>query len=81
MFYLRFLMGIRTYSWMKLYSWGVPEADVWVDTENQLHITVKDVRSAKYAVTDYVYNSSDAMFFGRDVLYGDGINYFGTTAR
>ena len=60
---------------------GVPEADVWVDTENQLHITVKDVRSAKYAITDYVYNSSDAMFFGRDVLYGDGINYFGTTAR
>ena len=60
---------------------GVPEADVWVDTENQLHITVKDVRSARYAITDYVYSSFDTMFFGRDVLYGDGINYFGTTAR
>ena len=60
---------------------GVPEADVWVDTENQLHITVKDVRSARYAITDYVYSSFNTMFFGRDVLYGDGINYFGTTAR
>lgn len=60
---------------------GVPEADVWVDTENQLHINVKDVRSARYAITDYVYSSFNTMFFGCDVLYGDGINYFGTTAR
>ena len=60
---------------------GAPEADVWVDNENKLHITVKDVRSARYAITDYVYSSFDTMFFGRDVLYGEGINYFGTTAR
>lgn len=60
---------------------GMPEADVWTDAQENLHIVLRDVRSAKYSVTDYVYNSETKEFVGSVVLDGEGINYMGTTAQ
>ena len=60
---------------------GMPEADVWTDAQENLHIVLRDVRSAKYSVTDFVYYSQAAEFVGSVVLDGEGINYMGTTAK
>lgn len=60
---------------------GMPEADVWTDAQENLHIVLRDVRSAKYSVTDYVYYSEAKEFVGSVVLDGEGINYMGTTAK
>ena len=60
---------------------GVPEADVWVDTQNKMHIVVRDVRTARYRVTDFIFDSEEKTFIGTDVLNGEGINYIGTTRK
>ena len=60
---------------------GMPEADVWTDAQENLHIVLRDVRSAKYSVTDFVYYSQAAEFVGSVVFDGEGINYMGTTAK
>ena len=60
---------------------GVPEADVWVDDQNKMHIVVRDIRTARYRVTDFTYDSEKKEFIGNDVLNGDGINYLGTTGK
>lgn len=60
---------------------GMPEADVWTDAQENLHIVLRDVRSAKYSVTDFVYYSQAGEFVGSVVLDGEGINYMGTTAK
>lgn len=60
---------------------GVPEADVFIDQQEQLHIILRDVRTAKYRVTDFVYDAENKKFIGRDVLDEDAINYIGTTGR
>ena len=56
---------------------GVPASDVWTDTDNQLHIVIRDVRTARYRITDYVYNQENQQFEGRFVMDYDGINYRG----
>ena len=56
---------------------GVPASDVWTDTDNQLHIVIRDVRTARYQITDYIYNQENQQFEGRFVMDYDGINYWG----
>ena len=60
---------------------GVPAADVFIDQQEQLHIILRDVRTAKYRVTDFVYDAENKKFVGKDVLNEDAINYIGTTGR
>lgn len=60
---------------------GVPEADVFIDQHEQLHIILRDVRTAKYRVTDFAYDAENKKFIGKDVLDEDAINYIGTTGR
>ena len=60
---------------------GMPEADAWIDEQEKLHIVVRDVRTARYRVTDFTYDSEKKEFVGNDVLNGDGINYLGTTGK
>ena len=60
---------------------GVPAADVWVDGQEQLHVTLRDVRTACYRVTDYVYRPERHAMVGSTVLDASGINYVGTTQR
>lgn len=56
---------------------GVPEGDIWIDQENQLHIVIRDARSAQYCMTDYIYDSQEEVFLGEQVIHGEGINYIG----
>lgn len=58
---------------------GMPEADAWIDEQEKLHIVVRDVRTARYRVTDFVHDPEKRKFIGNSVLNGDGINYLGTT--
>ena len=60
---------------------GVPEVDVFIDQQEQLHIILRDVRTAKYRVTDFVYDAENKKFIGKDILDEDAINYIGTTGR
>ena len=60
---------------------GVPAADVFIDQQEQLHIILRDVRTAKYRVTDFVYDAENKKFIGKDVMDEDAINYIGTTGR
>ena len=60
---------------------GVPAADVFIDQQEQLHIILRDVRTAKYRVIDFVYDAENKKFIGKDVLNEDAINYIGTTGR
>lgn len=60
---------------------GVPSADIWIDTENKLHIVIQDIRTARYQITDYVYDKEQDGFLGRNVLAGDGINYAGSVGK
>ena len=60
---------------------GVPAADVFIDQQEQLHIILRDVRTAKYRVTDFVYDAENKKFIGKDALNEDAINYIGTTGR
>ena len=60
---------------------GIPEADVWIDDQNKMHIVIRDVRTARYRVTDFVFDSEEKTFIGTDVLSGEGINYMGTTGK
>lgn len=60
---------------------GVPAADVWVDGQEQLHVTLRDVRTACYQVTDYVYRPERHAMVGSTVLDASGINYVGTTQQ
>lgn len=56
---------------------GVPQADVWVDVENGLHITLRDVRSALYRITDYVYDGERRAFREEALIDQEGVNYWG----
>lgn len=57
---------------------GVPAGDVWMDLENRLHIAIRDVRSARYQVTEYVYDGEADAFYGQRVVDQDGVNYIGS---
>ena len=39
-------------------------ADVCVDTAQQLHLTLRDVRTAQYKITDFVYDAESKTFTG-----------------
>lgn len=56
---------------------GVPQADVWVDVENGLHITLRDARSALYRITDYVYDGELRAFREEALIDQEGVNYWG----
>lgn len=60
---------------------GMPEADVWTDEQEKLHIMLRDVRTARYRVTDFIYHSEKEEFLGSYVVDGEGINYLGTTEK
>lgn len=60
---------------------GMPEADAWIDEQEKLHLVLRDVRTARYRVTDFVYDTEQGEFVGTDVLDGEGINYLGTTVQ
>ena len=57
---------------------GVPAGDVWMDLENRLHIAIRDIRSARYQVTEYVYDGEADAFYGQKVVDQDGVNYIGS---
>ena len=57
---------------------GVPAGDVWMDLENRLHIAIRDIRSARYQVTEYVYDGEADAFYGQKVVEQDGVNYSGS---
>ena len=60
---------------------GVPAGDVWMDLENRLHIAIRDVRSARYQVTEYVYDGEADAFHGQRVVDQDGVNYIGSVSE
>ena len=60
---------------------GVPAADVWVDEQEQLHVTLRDVRTACYRVIDYRYSPERHAMTASTLLDATGINYVGTTQR
>lgn len=60
---------------------GMPEADVWIDEQEKLHVVLRDVRTARYRVTDFVYDLEREEFLGSHVIDRDGINYLGTTEK
>lgn len=60
---------------------GVPAADVWVDGQEQLHVTLRDVRTACYRVIDYRYSPERHAMTANALLDATGINYVGTTQR
>ena len=35
---------------------GIPEADIWEDEQEKMHIVLRDVRTARYKVSDFVFN-------------------------
>lgn len=58
---------------------GIPSADVLIDQENRLHIILTDARTAKYEVTDFLYDEQEKKFLGRKIVDFNGINYLGGT--
>ncbi len=60
---------------------GMPEADVWTDEQDNLHVVLRDIQTAKYQVTDFIYDSENKEWVGSDLLHADGINYIGTTGK
>lgn len=60
---------------------GVPAADVWVDEQEQLHVTLRDVRTACYRVIDYRYSPERHAMTASALLDATGINYVGTTQQ
>lgn len=57
---------------------GIPAADVLVDAEEELHIILRDIRSARYQITDFQYSLDKDEFIGQRVISQDGSNYWGT---
>ena len=81
-FLIRAVSGDASYVFLdEMIQLGVPEADVWVDEQDKMHIVLRDIRSARYRVTDFIFDLEEKEFIGTDVLDGEGINYIGTTKR
>ena len=53
---------------------GVPDADIFTDEKDLLHVVIRDVRTAQYKITDYVYDAQKKQFIGSDIMNHDGIN-------
>lgn len=78
-FYIRAVSGDDSYVFLDEHiQLGVPEADVWTDAGNNLHIVIRDVRTAGCRMTDYVYDPAENSFSGTVLLAEDGINFWGT---
>lgn len=74
-FQIRLVTGKKQYLFLKeSIQLGVPDADVFTDKEELLHIVVRDVRTAQYKITDYVYDAQKKQFTGTDIICCDGIN-------
>ena len=54
---------------------------IFEDEQEKMHIVLRDVRTARYKVSDFVFNPEEKKFIGSDVLDGEGINYIGTTGK
>ena len=81
-FLIQAVSGDASYIFLdEMIQLGVPEADVWVDEQDKLHIVLRDVRTAIYRVTDFVFNPAEKEFIGTDVLDGEGVNFIGTTRK
>ena len=48
---------------------------IFEDEQEKMHIVLRDVRTARYKVSDFVFNPEEKKFIGSDVLDGEGINY------
>ena len=78
-FHIRAVCGKNAYVFLdEQIQLGVPEADVWTDDQNRLHIVIRDVRSARFRITDYVYDPTKNCFVGTALIAEDGINFWGT---
>lgn len=78
-FHIRAVCGENTYVFLdEQIQLGVPEADVWTDDQNRLHIVIRDVRSARFRITDYVYDPTKNCFVGTALIAEDGVNFWGT---
>lgn len=78
-FYIRAVSGENSYVFLdEPIQLGVPEADVWTDAGNNLHIVIRDVRTARCQITDYVYDPAENTFSGTPLISEDGINFWGT---
>lgn len=78
-FHIRAVCGKNAYVFLdEQIQLGVPEADVWTDAQNRLHIVIRDVRSARFRITDYVYDPTKNCFVGTALIAEDGINFWGT---
>lgn len=78
-FYIRAVSGEDSYVFLdEQIQLGIPEADVWTDAGNKLHIVIRDVRTAGCRMTDYVYDPAENSFSGTVLLAEDGINFLGT---
>ena len=78
-FYIRAVSGDDSYVFLDEHiQLGVPEADIWTDTGNNLLIVLRDIRTAGCRITDYVYNPAENSFSGTVLLAEDGINFLGT---
>lgn len=60
---------------------GIPAADVLIDAEEKLHIILRDIRSARYQITDFQYSPDKDEFIGQRVIAQDGVNYWGTVSE
>ena len=56
---------------------GIPEADIFITQDNQLHIFVKDARTARFLLINYVYDGENKCFLGTKTVDYNGINYYG----
>ncbi len=65
--------------WIQL---GVPEIDIFEtydDVGAELHIIVRDTRTALYRLTDFVYDAEADAFTATDILDYSGINFIGSS--
>ena len=77
-FQIRAVSGDRAYQFLdEGVQLGVPEADVFIDQEDRLHIVIRDVRTACYRITDYQYEKEQDCFVGDQVLDQEGTNDLG----
>ena len=74
-FQIRLVTGKKQYIFLKeSIQLGVPDADIFTDEKDLLHVVIRDVRTAQYKITDYVYDAQKKQFIGSDIMNHDGIN-------
>lgn len=77
-FYMRAVSGDGEYLLFdEQVQLGIPSAEVFTDEAETLHIVVKDVRTALYRITDYVYEKDTGSFGSMKGLNYEAINFMG----